>query len=145
MKRIILMAAASVIVAGCAANGQPRVDESLASALTCTDKARLTVSNFIYADSHMSMISISDVEPDSGFIIRLVPRGDFGDADITVTGTSANAAWISGSGTAEALPNRLLFVGCAPDDPAGTQYKFAIKVEKDDVTNILDPRARLIR
>ncbi len=145
MKKSALIILSLLVVSGCAANGQPRVDKSLAAALSCNDKIKLTVSNFSYSESHMNMIAISDVGPESGFLIRLMPRDGFDDAEVTVTGTSPNSGWILGNGKANSLSNRLLFVGCAPDDPENTKYKFEVKVEKGEVTNILDPRARLIR
>ncbi len=147
MTKVIPALVIAGCLAGCAVDGQPRNDASLVAALapSCADTITLTVSNFAYSESFMRIIPLTKVRPKSGFLIRLAPRGGFDDAQITVTGTSANAGWISGTGRADMLSNRLLFVGCSPDDPDNTNYKFEIKVEKGNVKNLLDPRARLIR
>jgi hypothetical protein len=144
MYKTLAMLLSLPLIFGCATDGLPIDDSDLAGAFGCTDELKVTLSNFTYGESLMNTIAISEVVPGSGFLIRLSPVSGFDAATVTVTGSSTNAGWISGTGSASTTNNNLLFVGCAPNEPEGTEYKYEIKVEQGEVTNILDPRARLV-
>jgi hypothetical protein len=116
----------------------------------CGDVKGFTVSYFAYGEGAMVILPLSQVRKETVFVIGLDPMSGFRNASVTVTGTGAGAVWINGSGTYNGLPSGaypkkgLLEVGCVPDDPVGTDYKFKIEVVEGDVTNTLDPRARVV-
>jgi len=128
--------------------GKPTI-KPIASPL-CGDVSGFTISYFAYGEGKMVVIPLSKVRPETVFIVGLKPLDGFGDADVTITGTSGNAGWIGATGQHDSLPRGIypegaLEVGCVPDDPEGTSYKFKIEVVKGIVTNTLDPRAEVVR
>jgi hypothetical protein len=116
----------------------------------CGAVTRFTVSYFKYGDGTMVILPISEVKRGAVFVIGLDPISGFRNANVTVTGTSDGAGWINGTGSYSGLPkgaypkDGLLEVGCVPNDPIGTDYKYKIEVVEGSVTNILDPRARVV-
>jgi hypothetical protein len=150
MKRKILFALAAMMMLTAARchDGEPQ-DRTFDSP-ECEDVTGFTVSYFANGHGTMVILPISKVRTDTVFVIALDPLGGFGNADVTVTGTGAGAGWINGSGTYNGLPKGiypkqgLLEVGCVPDAPIGTEYKFKIEVDEGAVTNTLDPRARVV-
>ena len=149
MKNIFFLIAIAVILSACA-NGKPR--KKAFNSTLCGEVAGYTISYIAYGEGKMVMIPLSKVRAGNVFIVKLRPMDEFEDADVTVTGTSANATtWMPGkTDRYDNLPRKDFYpsgafeVGCVPADPLGTIYKFAVKVEKGDVTNILDPRATIV-
>ncbi len=145
MRRYILLLGA-LLLSGCAVDGEPRKKPSIAEALSCDDKVRLTISAFGYGESFMAILPLSKVQEKSAFIIKLKPTDGFDDATVTVDGVGDTGAWIEGDGAARDLDGELLFVGCAPEfEDDAEPAKFTITVQKDGTTNILDPRALIVR
>jgi hypothetical protein len=145
MRRYILLLGA-IVLSGCAVDGEPRKKPSIAEDLGCDDKFQITISAFGYGESFMAILPLSKVRENSAFIIKLKPTDGFDDATVIVEGVGDTGAWIEGDGAARDLDGELLFVGCAPElvddaEPA----KFTITVQKDDTTNVLDPRALIVR
>ena len=146
MKRIILVAAIAAMLAACV-NGKPQ--RKVFNSPLCGDVSGFTVSYVVYGEAKMVMIPLSKVRPETVFVVGLKPLDGFGDADVTVTGTSGNAGWIGNFARYDDLPKGVypkgaFEVGCVPADPEETGYKFEVKVIKDDVKNILDPRAKVV-
>lgn len=124
----------------------------------CGEVTSFTVSYFKYGDGKMLILPISDVERGAVFVVALGPESGFRNANVTVTGTSDGAGWISGTGSYNGLPkgtypkNGLLEVGCVPTDAEHDEYKFQIDVANTITTdtgtativNSLDPRARVV-
>lgn len=148
MKKLILLISVATVLSACV-NGVPK--KKVFSSNLCGNVAGYTISYIAYGEGKMVMIPLSKVRTETVFVVKLRPLDGFEDADVTVTGTSPNAIpWLTGeTGQYENLPKGIypkgsLEVGCVPADPEGTSYKFEVKVEKGDVTNILDPRARVV-
>lgn len=149
MKRLFLLIALAMTLSACT-NGLPK--RKVFTSDLCGPVAGFTISYIAYGEGKMVMIPLSKVRAENVFVVKLQPLDGFEDADVTVTGTSAKSLpWLTGvTGRYEDLPRSIypkgsLEVGCVPADPEGTEYKFEVKVEKDDVTNILDPRARIVQ
>lgn len=148
MKKLFLLISVATALSACV-NGLPKRNDY--SSDLCGNVAGYTISYIAYGEGKMVMIPLSKVRAESVFVVKLQPLDGFEDADVTVTGTSAKAQpWLTGvTGRYEDLPRTIypkgsLEVGCVPADPVDTEYKFEVKVKKDDVTNILDPRARVV-
>ncbi len=146
MKRTVLLATFVALLAGCTAGGTPTI-RPIDSPL-CGSVEGFTISYFAYGEGKMVVVPLSKVRPNTVFVIGLKPLDGFGDADVTVTGTSGNGSWINATGKHDDLPKGIyprgaLEVGCVPSDPEGTEYKYKIDVAKGDVMNSLDPRARV--
>lgn len=149
IKKIVFALAATMMLTAARCNdGEPQ--DLTFDSPTCGEVEGFTVSYFAYGDGTMVILPISKVRENFVFVIGLDPMSDFRNASVTVTGTGAAASWINGSGTYNGLPSGaypkkgLLEVGCVPNDPIGTEYKFKIEVVEGAVTNILDPRARVV-
>ena len=149
MKRRILLLLVSATMTACAFDGQPR--NKMFNSPLCGNVSGFTIGYLAYGEGKMVMIPLSKVRPETVFLVGLKPLDGFGDAEVTVTGTSPNAIpWLPGvTEKHENLPKGLyprgaFEVGCVPNDPVGTKYKFEVKVKKDDVMNLLDPRARVV-
>jgi hypothetical protein len=154
MTRLFLLLLVSAALTACAFigkpyDGKPRKMEF--DSPLCGEVKGYTVGYIVYGDSKMVMIPLSKVAAETVFVVGLKPLDGFEDAEVTVTGTSAKAIpWLTGvTEKYEDLPKGrypkgAFEVGCVPNDPVGTQYKFAVKIEKGDVTNLLDPRARVV-
>jgi len=147
IKKILLFVATATMLAACP-GGKPTI-KPITSPL-CGAVSGFTVSYFAYGEGEMVIIPLSKVRAETVFVVGLDPLDGFGDADVTVSGTSGNAGWISATGQYDSLPRGLypkkgaLEVGCVPADPVGTSYKFKIEVVKGAVTNTLDPRADVV-
>ena len=147
MKNLFLLVTIAIILSACV-NGKPQT-KAISSPM-CDTAAGFTLSYVVYGEGKMVMIPLSKVREGTVFVVGLKPMDGFGDADVTLTGTSANAGWISASAKHNNLPKGLyprgaFEVGCVPPGaPLGTSYKFEVKVVKGDVTNILDPRATVV-
>ena len=146
MRKILLLLAISAYCAGCA-NGTPRI-KAIDSPL-CGAVSGFTVSYFAYGEGKMVIVPLSEVLPETVFVIGLRPLDGFGDAVVTVS--SDDASWINASGKHDELPKGVypqgaLEVGCVPAtaaNPGENEFKFKIDVEKGDVLNTLDPRVRV--
>lgn len=147
MKKIFLLIAVTTLLTACR-DGIPR-DKIFNSAL-CGDVSGFTLSYFAYGEGKMLMVPLSKVRKETVFVVGLRPLDGFGDAEVTVTGTTANAGWMPGiteqhdnlpGGT---YPRGVFEVGCVPADPVGTSYKFEVKVVKGSITNTLDPRIEVV-
>jgi len=147
MKNIFLLVTIAIVLSACV-NGRPQT-KAISSPM-CGTANGFTLSYVAYGEGKMVMIPLSKVRQGTVFVVGLKPMDGFGDADVTLTGTSANAGWISASAKHDNLPKgqypRGAFeIGCVPStEPVGTSYKFEVKVVKGDVTNILDPRATVV-
>jgi len=153
MTKKILFALASMMMLTAARcyDGDPR--DLTFNSPKCGDVTGFTVSYFKYGDGTMTILPISKVRKETVFVIALDPKSGFRNADVTVTGTGASS-WINNSGTYNGLPSGaypkkglkgLLEVGCVPNAPVDTEYKFKIEVVEGTVTNILDPRAKVVK
>lgn len=148
MKKLLLLLLVATALTACTYNGKPRT--KLFDSPLCGNVSGYTIGYLAYGDSKMVMIPLSKVRPETVFVVGLKPLDGFEDADVTVTGTSMKAIpWLTGiTEKYENLPKGLypkgaFEVGCVPNDPDKTRYKFEVKVEKGDVTNLLDPRAEV--
>jgi hypothetical protein len=144
---IALLAVVTLTAAKCK-DGEPQ--DLAFDSPKCGDVTGLTVSYFVYGEGEMAIVPLSQVRPDSVFVVGLEPLSGFRDAQVTVTGTGAGS-WISGSNTYNGLPigaypkEGMLEVGCVPNDPLGTEYKYMIEVTEGAVKNTLDPRAVVVK
>jgi hypothetical protein len=149
MKKKILFALLSVMMLTAARcnDGEPQ-DLTFASP-KCGEVNGFTVSYFAYGEGKMVILPVSKVRKETAFVIALEPMSGFRDASVEVTGTGASS-WINNSGTYNGLPkgtypkNGMLEVGCVPDAPENTEYKFKIEVVEGAVRNVLDPRAKVV-
>lgn len=149
MKKKILFALASIMMLTAARchDGDPQ--DLAFNSPKCGDVSGFTVSYFAYGEGTMVILPISKVRKETVFVIALDPMSGFRNANVTVTGTGASS-WINNSGTYNGLPSGaypkkgLLEIGCVPDAPIDTEYKFKIEVVEGTVTNILDPRAKVV-
>lgn len=150
-KILIALLATFMLTAAKCKDGLPQ-DLTFDSPL-CGTVTSFTVSYFRYGDGTMTILPLSDVRENAVFVIALDPRDGFRDAKVTVEGMGAEAAWIDGENNYNDLPKGvypkkgMLEVGCAPaaEDPP-KEYKYTITVENTatGVTNMLDPRARVV-
>ena len=150
MNRIFLLVVFTAALGACAYDGKPRTAD-LDSPVCMGPVKGYTIAYLFYGESKMVMIPLSKVRPRTAFLVGLKPLDGFEDADVTVTGTSGNAAtWMTGvTKKYKDLPKGLypkgtFEVGCVPNDPENTRYKFEVIVNKGDVTNTLDPRIEVI-
>jgi len=149
MKKKILFALLSVLMLTAARcnDGEPQ-DLTFDSPM-CGEVTGFTVSYFAYGEGMMVILPISKVRKETVFVIALDPMSGFRNANVEVTGTGASN-WIGNSGTYNGLPRGVypkegfLEVGCVPDAPEDTEYKFKIEVVEGAVTNVLDPRAKVV-
>ncbi len=149
MKKLFLLISIAVVLSACV-NGKPQ--RKVFASTLCGNVAGYTISYVAYGEGKMLMIPLSKVRAENVFVVKLRPLDGFEDADVTITGTSANAVtWMTGeTGSYDSLPAARFYprgaleVGCVPADPENTNYKFEVKVEKGDVKNILDPRATVV-
>jgi hypothetical protein len=146
MNRIFLLVVFTAALGACAYDGKPRT-KVLDSPICGGRVEGYTVAYLFYGESKMVMIPLSEVRPRTPFLVGLKPLDGFEDADVTVKGTSTKAiVWMTGvTKKYQDLPRGLypkgMFeVGCVPNDPENTRYKFEVIVNKGDVTNTLDPR-----
>ena len=148
IKKLLLFIATATMLAACP-GGKPTLKHF--NSPLCGAVDGFTVSYFVYGEGEMVIVPLSEVRPETVFVIGLDPLDGFDDAVVTVSGTSGNAGWIDATGYYDGLPRDkypkkgALEVGCVPDAPVGTSYKFKIEVVKGDVTNILDPRAGVVK
>lgn len=147
--RIILVLATASLLAACPVGGKPK-DKVFNSPL-CGAVSGYTISYFAYGEGKMVIIPLSKVRAETVFVIGLKPLDGFGPADVTVKGTGANAAWINNTGQHDSLPPAGIYpegaleVGCVPNDPLGTSYKYMIEVTHGSIKNTLDPRADVVQ
>ena len=148
IKKLLLFIATATMLAACP-GGKPKL-KHFTSPL-CGEVSGFTVSYFVYGEGKMVIVPVSEVRSGYVFVVGLDPLDGFDDAVVTVSGTSDNAGWIGNKGHYDGLPRDkypkkgALEVGCVPDEPVGTSYKFKIEVVKGDVTNTLDPRAGVVK
>jgi hypothetical protein len=150
-KILIALMATFMLTAAKCKDGVPR--DLTFDSPKCGDVSSFTISYFGYGDGAMNIVSLSEIREGAVFAIALDPRDNFKDAIVTVKGVDADAGWIGGQGSYNGLPKGaypkkgMLEVGCAPaaEDPP-KEYKYMITVEnaETDVTNTLDPRARVV-
>ena len=151
MKILIALMATFMLTAAKCKDGLPQ--DLTFDSPKCGNVTSFTVSYFRYGDGSMNIISLSEVREGAVFVIALAPRENFKDAKVTVEGVGADASWIDGEDNYNDLPKGtypakgMLEVGCAPaaEDPP-KEYKYMITVENTatGVTNMLDPRARVV-
>lgn len=150
MKKKIALAlvATTMFTAASCKDGEPQ-DEVFTSPL-CGPVSGFTLSAFVYGEGSMVIVPVSEVRQGTVFVVALEPLSGFRNADVTVTGMGVGAGWINGSGQYNGLPSGtypkegLLEVGCVPNDPIDTSYKYKIEVVEGTVTNTLDPRAKVV-
>ena len=150
-KILIALLAAFTLTAAKCEDGLPQ--DLTFDSPKCGNVTSFTVSYFRYGDGAMNIISLSEVREGAVFVIALDPRDNFKDAKVTVEGVGTDASWIDGENNYNALPKDtypkrgMLEVGCAPaaeDPPKEYKYKITVENTATGVTNILDPRARVV-
>lgn len=146
--RTVLVLVAAVLLVACPAGGKPK--NKIFNSPLCGNVSGYTISYFAYGAGEMVIIPLSKVRAESVFVIGLRPLDGFGPADVTVSGMG-NASWINNMGQYDNLPAAGIYpkgaleVGCVPNDPVGTSYKFKIEVSHGTVNNVLDPRADVVQ
>ena len=149
IKKLLLFIATATMLAACP-GGKPTL-KHFTSPL-CGEVSGFTVSYFVYGEGKMVIVPVSEVRAGNVFVVGLDPLDGFDDAVVTVSsGTIDEPGWIGATGHYDGLPRDkypkkgALEVGCVPDVPVGTSYKFKIEVVKGEVTNTLDPRADVVK
>ena len=149
IKKLLLFITTATMLAACP-GGKPTL-KPITSPL-CGAVSGFTVSYFAYGEGKMVIVPVSEVRAGTVFVVCLDPLDGFDDADVTVSsGTIDDPDWIGATGQYDSLPRGIypkkgaLEVGCVPDVPEGTSYKFKIEVVKGEVTNTLDPRADVVK
>ena len=150
-KILIALLAAFTLTAAKCEDGLPQ--DLTFDSPKCGNVTSFTVSYFRYGDGAMNIISLSEVREGAVFVIALDPNDNFKDAKVTVEGVGSDASWIDGENSYNGLPKDIypkkgmLEVGCAPaaeDPPKDYKYKITVEDTATGVTNILDPRARVV-
>jgi hypothetical protein len=153
MNKKILIALLSVATLTAAKCNDGEIQDIAYDSPKCGPVTKATISYFGYGDGKMLIVPITNVERGGVFVIGLDPGDNFKDATVTVTSTEAT--WISGSGTYNAALTvpairgaRFIEVGCVPgDEELDSEYKYVIEVHDtaSGVKNILDPRVKVER
>lgn len=143
MKTQLLAVAAVTLLAACA-DGVPR-KEAFYSEACGAEVIGYTRTALRYGDSYLETRAVSTVIPGTEFQIALRPRDGMRSDTVRVQGDrdDTGARWISGSTEDQKSDGRTIFipVGCVPEAPVGTEFKFEIHV---DGIGFLDPRARIV-
>ncbi len=160
MQRLIVLLAGMLTIVGCGPDGQFR--RSAITSGPCGNVSGYTYTAVAYGDSHLIVVPVSHIRPNTEwrFYLRPKRRGtdpagvDYRNVNVTITGKFPGASpppdrndWIdvppqSWSGTT--TPGRYL-VECVPTQysngnpiQSGDQFEFIVKV---DSVGELDPRA----
>ena len=144
MKTKLLMVASVAVLSACA-DGVPR-KKAFYSEACGADVVGYTRTTFRYGDSYLETKPESQVVPKTEFQIALRPRADsLRSATVRVEGAEddEDAGWIRGSNEDQKSDERIVViaVGCVPEAPVNTEYKFDVYV---DGVGVLDPRARIV-
>lgn len=158
MTKKILIAVLSVTMLTAAKCKDGEIQDITYNSPMCGQVTSVTISYLGYGDGKMMIVPITEVERGSVFVVGLLPRDEFKDATVTVSG--AVGGWIGGSGTYDsalsvpAIRNaRFIEAGCVPPTATvGDHYKYMVEIVKvfppadarDPVTNTLDPRAKVV-
>ena len=157
MKKMLILVCLTPLFAAC--DGRFIKNEFLSS--ECLDGGQrltlegYTVTGVTYGDSHLVVIPVSKIHPNSEFRFKLIPQKnktdefDWQDAWVAISSddddSDSPANWLDVSGSHSANDGWL--VACVPDLEAGRTIKYKVSVSETSVSpelGMLDPRADVI-
>jgi len=148
MKKMTLMVCVAFLAGGCAGNGV--FDPGVFTSEVCNPPVSvlgITPVGIKYGDSHLFVIPVAKIKPNSEIHFRLLPQHkpatdqeDFDNATVTISSADDNgdspANWLDASGSYSADDGVLKV--CVPDTLTKTSYKYEVTVQ---YVGNLDPRA----
>jgi hypothetical protein len=150
MKKIILIACVSVITAGCA---DGKFNAGIFQSSACNppvDVIGFTPVAIKYGDSHLVVIPVAKIRPNSEIRFMLLPQKkpstdliDYENVLVSVSSADDDgdtpADWLEVAGTYNA--NDKMLTVCVPANLSESTYKYIVKV---DNVGMLDPRADVL-
>lgn len=151
MKKIIQVSCVLLLTAGCATNG--KFDPGVFTSDVCEGDVSvlgITPVGIKYGDSHLFVIPVAKIKPNSEIHFRLLPQHkpatdqeDFDTATVTISSTDDNADsppnWLDASGSYSADDGVLKV--CVPETLTRPSYKYVVTVQ---YVGNLDPRADVL-
>lgn len=150
MRKITVILLATILIAGCAAQGRfssgNEFDSSRAALDECDDTGGTHI-NLFYGNDHINTAGVVNLRKGEIFAIRLKPTNDgnnrpgvnYEDETVTISGKTAASAFLTAIGSYSGTPGpHHELIICVPQNQAADSYYYKIDITQ---TGNLDPRA----